>query len=287
MGLFEAKFKDHNQFLFYDSLLDLDKSIPDSTFLKILKPYHEINTILGDNFSDKLRSFGHEVLNIQRLGCINASLYLFKESEGFESLLKNIRKIAKKILKTNEQNPNFKIYVSQLYRYFSELMIPHYIKRVSHSKITFQPKDLGDGQKSCDNIVFIDNKEIALEITSISTKNKRNLDKKIKDIFETKGRAQMSQTSDALLAIDLTKSGEQYFDIKKNQFLVKFPNWDYLRDLIRVELDKKMNSHLIGVVLIANIIVEENLKCKLLYKLTLSENINNSNTTILTNLFSK
>ncbi|MCF7866232.1 hypothetical protein K9L67_06085 [Candidatus Woesearchaeota archaeon] len=233
-----------------------------------------------------MTSIGNNVLHLQRLGSIESSLDLFKDAEGFNKIIDNVRKLVPYIVKTNLDSTQFDIYFKQLLRYFSELSFPQYVHSVSGCGISFQPRDIGNGLRSCDNLFNYLGSQIGVEITTISTDNKNSLPLKIQNIFENKAQEQISN-HDGILLIDISLSCKQIFEIETRKFKVEFTNIDYIAELCRKELDKEENSHLLGVVVLANVLVTKDSKAGISWSMRVLENVNNSKSDMLPKLLSK
>lgn len=270
-----------NTFLFYNNPMDWSKNIPDSVILREINPYQNITKIFGEQFSMKLKSIGFEVFNLQRVGAIDRTLSIFENCEGFDILINSMKPLTKLITSTDKETQKFKKYFNQLLRYFSELLFPQFLMGLHKGRIKFQPRDIGSGLKSCDNVYWFDDKKIYVEITTINTLDQKNLETKVLDIFELKAQEQLNFEELGLLVIDITTSGSQYFDFKENKFYVNFEIFDNLVKFISKELEKDDNKHLIGVAIIGNIISEKDKEVGLTWICTIKENKKNIKSSIV------
>jgi len=264
-----------NSFLFYNNPMDWDENIPDSKFLQVINPYQYITKTFGAKFVERVRKVGFEVFNLQRLGSIDQTLHTFDKCKGFDKLIKNMSQIASLIEQSVKDDEEFQEHFNQLLRYFSELLFPNFLLCLCNGKIEFQPKDIGKGLKSCDNTFSFKGNEINIEITTINTKEIKNLRSKVIDIFEIKVQEQLNKEKLGLLVIDITASGTQNFDFNKHKFYVEFPIFDVLAELVNTELAKEENKHLIGVAFVGNILTEKEKKIAITWNVIIKENKKN------------
>ena len=258
-----------NQFLFYKNPLD-EQHVPDSTLLDILISYNQIKTLFGEEFHNILKQIGNQVMNIPRMGSTNELLDKYRKSDGFENLLKNMKQLAVKI--TENFPKNYISYLDSFYRYYSELQIPFYLSQLLEiKKITFQPKNIGNNGKSCDNLIDTKLGKIFVEITSINTQNTKNIPTKILDIFEEKGQEQLGNNT-GILGIDITASGYQTFDKSTKKIDVEFPMKDAIFKEVKKQLQKEENEHILAVIIMENTITTKNNRPQSRWGLTIKAN---------------
>jgi len=259
-------------FLFYNNYIDTQANL-DHSLLSEINPYQFITKSFGKEFCNKLRSLGNPAMNLQRLGVIDQSLKKFEDVKGFSKLLKMMNQISKKIILLPTSDPNFKNYLNQFYRYFSELSFPKIVsEKPEVSVIEIQPSS--KRKNNCDHILKLNEDLIFVEITTLNTNNPKTLALKINDIFTKKAQLQLKENEKSLLIIDITSSGVQQFDQSDHRFHVEFPVFDLLVELIKTELNRSENNHLIGVIIFANMILIDDLG-KVVWKLNAISNRNN------------
>ena len=199
-----------------------------------------------------------------------------------------MKRIAENIAETAITDGKFEKYENQLYRYFSELLIPYFfvIKKVCSIK-EFHPKNTGINHKSCDCSIEINGIVVYTEITTISPINKDTLKLKIEEIFQEKAQKQTVKNP-SLLAIDVTLSAQESFNKKKGRCEVVFPIFGDMMRYIGEELEKEENKHLMGVLIAINKLRERNGgDLEIIFDYNFKRNRNNSYYTIMDGCFNQ